>query len=222
MKPKVLLLSLAAAVPVLAPLGLPLVEPRQAAALINALLAQTGAPNVVSGVILHTRLYDTIAEVVVFTLAALGVSWMLQEEPDAGPVRALGDPAVGVLCRLGATVAALVAVELALRGHLSPGGGFASGVAGGTAIGLLLITGSASTLERLQRRSRADRWEKGSVLAFLALAAVGLEGLDLPGGRFGSIASGGWIPLLNTVMALKVMLGSWSMLQAFVRARGLL
>ena len=41
-----------------------------------------------------------------------------------------------MLARLGATIAALVSIELMLRGHLSPGGGFAAGVAGGTAIGL--------------------------------------------------------------------------------------
>lgn len=222
MRIKIVLLCAAAAVLVLAPLGMPLVEPRHAAPLIKALLQQTGAPNVVSGVILHTRLYDTIAEVVVFTLASLGVSWMLQGERTPAEVRGLEDPAVGVLCRLGATVAALVAVELAIRGHLSPGGGFASGVAGGTAIGLLLITGSYGSLAQLQRRSHAHLWEKASVLAFIAMAAICLEGLGLPGGRFGSLASGGWIPLLNTVMALKVTLGSWSMLQAFVRARGLL
>lgn len=39
-----------------------------------------------------------------------------------------------VLARLGATIAAIVGIELAIRGHLSPGGGFAVGVAGGTAI----------------------------------------------------------------------------------------
>jgi multicomponent Na+:H+ antiporter subunit B len=159
----------------------------------------------------------------VFSLATLGVGWMLRDQPrQPGLLRALDDPAVVVLCRLGATTAALVAVELAIRGHLSPGGGFAAGVAGGTAIGLLLISGAAREVERIHRRWRLDLAEKASVLAFLALGLVSLEGLGLPGGRFATTLSGGWIPLLNVVMALKVTLGAWSMVQAFVRTRGLL
>jgi multicomponent Na+:H+ antiporter subunit B len=121
-----------------------------------------------------------------------------------------------VLCQLGATVCALVGVELALRGHLSPGGGFAAGVAGGTAIGLLLISGSVRLADRLYRRYRADLWEKAAVVAFVLVALLALEGL-VPGsgvgggfgngGGFGQIDSGGWIPLLNVLVAVKVTLG---------------
>jgi len=36
------------------------------------------------------------------------------------------------------------------------------------------------------------------------------------------VESGGWIPLLNVLMAIKVTLGSLAMVQLFVRYRGLL
>jgi multisubunit Na+/H+ antiporter MnhB subunit len=42
------------------------------------------------------------------------------------------------------------------------------------------------------------------------------------GGRFGSLPSGAWIPLLNVLVAIKVTLGSWAMVQLFMRHRGLL
>ncbi len=127
-----------------------------------------------------------------------------------------------VLCQLGATMAALIGVELALRGHLSPGGGFAAGVAGGSAIGLVLISGSARLSDRLYRRWRADLWEKAAVIAFVVLSTFALAGVPLPAGTFGTLASGSWIPLLNVLVAVKVTLGSWAMVQLFVRHRGLL
>jgi multicomponent Na+:H+ antiporter subunit B len=176
----------------------------------------------VSGVILHTRLFDTVAEVVVFTLAATGVRLVLAGQPGRQLIRGLEDPPSQVLCELGSTIAALVAVELALRGHLSPGGGFAVGVAGGTAIGLQLISGGAERSERLFVRYRADLLEKAAVLGFLLVALLALLGMAPEGGHFGDLLSGGWIPLLNLLVALKVTLGSWSMVQRLVRHCGLL
>lgn len=204
----------------------PLASPLPAAAgltpLIEALTQQTHVPNLVSGVILHTRLFDTVAEVVVFTLAAIGVRMVLAADPERKRIRSLDDPPSQVLCELGSTIAALVAVELALRGHLSPGGGFAAGVAGGTAIGLQLISGGADGSERLYRLYRADLWEKAAVVGFLLVALVALLGVGPGPGRYGSLLSGGWIPALNLLVALKVTLGSWAMVQRLVRHRGLL
>lgn len=204
------------------PLALPLPAPAGIRPVLEALAEQTDVPNLVSGVILHTRLFDTVAEVVVFTLASVGVRHLLSQGPARGRIHALEDPATVVLCQFGATLSALIAVELALRGHLSPGGGFAAGVAGGSAIGLLLISGSAERTQTLYVRYRADLWEKAAVMAFVTVAFLALEGVVLPSGRFGMVMSGGWIPLLNALVAIKVTLGSWAMVQMFVRYCGLL
>jgi multicomponent Na+:H+ antiporter subunit B len=223
LRPAQLIYGLAAVLLCLAPLALAVPQPLPLAASLQTLLDAGGVPNLVSTVILHTRLIDTVAEVVVFTLASIGVRWILSGEPQQLRIRALQDAPSVVLCQLGATVCALVGVELALRGHLSPGGGFAAGVAGGTAIGLLLISGSVRLADRLYQRYRADLWEKGAVVAFVLVALLALEGL-VPGsaGSFGAIDSGGWIPLLNLLVAVKVTLGSWAMVQLLVRYRGLL
>lgn len=127
-----------------------------------------------------------------------------------------------VLARLGATIASLVSIELAIRGHLSPGGGFAAGVAGGTAIGLIAITSSSKWMQGIYQRWRAAMWEKISVLIFLVLAAITLVGFELPHGELGALVSGGVIPILNVLVAIKVALGSWAVILVFIRYRGLL
>ncbi|MEO0374228.1 MAG: MnhB domain-containing protein, partial [Cyanobacteria bacterium P01_A01_bin.17] len=127
-----------------------------------------------------------------------------------------------VLARLGATIAALVGIELAIRGHLSPGGGFAAGVAGGTAIGLVAITSSSTWMEAIYQRWQAATWEKVSVLVFIVLAVLTLIGIELPQGQLGRLFSGGWIPVLNILVAVKVALGSWAAILIFIRYRGLL
>lgn len=205
-----------------APLASTLPATTSAAEIVRVLSDQTEVPNLVSGVILHTRLFDTITEVVVFTLAALGVRYLLAPEAQQHEIRVLTDPPSKVLCELGATISALIAVELALRGHLTPGGGFAAGVAGGTGVGLMLISGGANRAEKLYRLYRADLLEKLAVLAFMVVALLLLVGVELPAGQYGTLLSGGWIPVLNGLVALKVALGSWAMVQLFVRYRGLL
>ncbi len=190
--------------------------------IVETVVQDTGVPNAVSGIILRNRIFDTIFEVVVFTIAIMGVRFMLADEQPSSTVYQFTDNPSIVLARLGATIAALVAIELAIRGHLSPGGGFAAGVAGGTAIGLIAITSSSTYMESIYQRWHAATWEKVSVLIFLLLAVLTLIGIELPHGEIGTLVSGGWIPLLNILVAVKVALGSWAAILLFIRYRGLL
>lgn len=189
---------------------------------LELVVQDSGVPNAVSGIIFRNRLYDTIFEVVVFTLAIMGVRFLLADEKPSCSVYQFTDHPSIVLARLGATIAALVSIELAIRGHLSPGGGFAAGVAGGTAIGLVAITSSTQLMESIYQRWRAAIVEKVSVLIFIVLAALSLIGVALPYGEVGTLASGSWIPLLNILVAIKVALGAWAAILMFIRYRGLL
>ncbi|MGD1895733.1 MAG: Na(+)/H(+) antiporter subunit B [Phormidesmis sp.] len=191
-------------------------------AIVETVVQESGVPNAVSGIIFRNRLYDTIFEVVVFTIAIMGARFLLADEQPSGKVYQFTDQPSIVLARLGATIAALVCVELAIRGHLSPGGGFAAGVAGGTAIGLIAITSPSAWMESVYQRWRAATWEKVSVLIFIVIALLSLLGLSLPPQELGTLLSGGWIPLLNVLVAVKVALGSWAAILIFIRYRGLL
>lgn len=190
--------------------------------IVETVVQESGVPNAVSGIIFRNRLYDTVFEVVVFTIAIMGVRFLLADEQPSQTVYQFTDQPSIVLARLGATIAALVSIELAIRGHLSPGGGFAAGVAGGTAIGLIAITSPAEQMEAVYKHWRAATWEKVSVLIFIVLAVLSLVGLNLPQQETGALISGGWIPIFNILVAVKVALGSWAAILIFVRYRGLL
>ncbi|MFM7571524.1 MAG: MnhB domain-containing protein, partial [Snowella sp.] len=113
---------------------------------------QGGVPNAVAGIIFRNRLYDTLFEVIVFTIAIVGSKFLLANEEPKRRIYLFPDQTSAILARLGATIIALVALELAIRGHLSPGGGFAAGVAGGTAIGLVAMTSSPQKMQDLYHR----------------------------------------------------------------------
>lgn len=190
--------------------------------IVDAVAQDSGVPNVVSGIILRNRLYDTIFEVIVFTIAIMGCNFLLANERPLGQVYQFPDQSSVLLARLGATISALVGIELAIRGHLSPGGGFAAGVAGGTAIGLVAMTSSPEWMQGIYQRWHAAIWEKISVLVFVLLSMITLAGVELPQGEMGALISGGIVPILNILVAIKVALGSWAVVLIFIRYRGLL
>jgi multicomponent Na+:H+ antiporter subunit B len=203
-------------------LMMPNPAPELSFSIVEAIVQDSGVSNAVSGIIFRNRLYDTIFEVVVFTIAIMGAYFLLANEKPSPTIYQLTDEPSIVLARLGATIAALVAIELAIRGHLTPGGGFAAGVAGGTAIGLVALTSSSERLQAIYKRWQISMWEKIAVLAFIVLAVVTLAGVELPPGTLGTLMSGGVIPLLNILVAIKVALGSWAVILVFIRYRGLL
>lgn len=177
-------------------------------------------PNSVSGILLRNRLYDTVFEVFVFTLAVLGVQYAFSLHTKEEQVLYIRDATMVILARIGAMVSGLVFLELAVRGHLAPGGGFAAGVAGGSAIGLVALTMNIHDLYAVYQRRHIASVEKAIVLLVVCSAVVFLL---IPnqtvGGRPVSLFA---IPLLNMLIAAKVAIGSWTIVLLFIRHRGLL
>ena len=120
---------------------------RDTEAIVAYLSDYTMIPNAVTSVILVTRLFDTIGEVTVFTIAGLGVKILLHEEDSIDNFSGIDDQAIRLLLDFAALLSCFLAIDLALKGHLTPGGGFASGVAGATSITLLMMTGRLRQLE---------------------------------------------------------------------------
>jgi multicomponent Na+:H+ antiporter subunit B len=164
--------------------------------------------NVVTGILVGWRGFDTLGEVAVLFMAAACVSMLLGAQDGAGAeaLRAPGEIVeVGtqVLLPFILTVGAYVIVN----GHLSAGGGFQGGA----------IAASASMLAMLARPgSRLDIAALGVTesIAGLAYVLAGILGMALAGGfldprflprgEFGAFLSAGAIPLVSTLLGIKV------------------
>ena len=191
--------------------------------LIVAELAQiTQIPNTVTSVILGTRLFDTIGEVTVFTLAGLGVKILLHDEESEKKLLGIKDTTIIQLLDLSALLCAFLAIELAIRGHLTPGGGFASGVSGATAITLLMITGRLQKLENYYFKYNAIAIEKFAVVVFIIVSLFSFISILDPSIISIRVPQKLLIPVLNIICAFKVTFGTWSIIRLFILKRGLL
>jgi multicomponent K+:H+ antiporter subunit A len=161
-----------------------------------------GGANVVNVILVDFRGFDTLGEITVLALAALGVSAMLSGLHLYGPrYDAAGRPwapdphpaIMALLTRLLLPLALTVAVFVLLRGHNLPGGGFIAG----------LITAVALVMQYLANgvvwtRARLPRNLNPVIAAGLLLATgTGLASLAL-GYPFLSSTFGHWhLPVLG-------------------------
>jgi multisubunit Na+/H+ antiporter MnhB subunit len=131
--------------------------------LVARSLAEAGATNPVTAVLLNMRAYDTWLEVGVLLLAAFGVLAIIKTT-----VRAMSETPqddAGLLpaaARLVALLGVIVAAYLLWRGTFAAGGAFQAGAVLGAVLVLLRVAG-ARTIERLRERR---------LLALLMLAFV--------------------------------------------------
>ena len=193
---------------------------RDTEAIVSYLSDYTKIPNTVTSVILVTRLFDTIGEVTVFTIAGLGVKILLHDEDSVEKFSGVNDQAIRLLLDFAALLSCFLAIDLAVKGHLTPGGGFASGVAGATSITLLMITGRLKQLESFYAATNAPALEKLAVVAFIGVALSTFASFLQPTSAFADIPPTIYIPALNIIAALKVTIGSWSILRLFIIKRG--
>jgi multicomponent Na+:H+ antiporter subunit B len=143
---------------------------------------ETGAENLVTGVLLNYRAFDTFGEVMVIFAALAAVMAALSP---AVPGRAGGEarpqtggrqasPVVAFIIRLTAPFIALFGAFVIFKGHVTPGGGFQGGVILGALLMLLSVVlgrGVRAPLIPVQ----LARWLQASgPLAFAAVASLGL------------------------------------------------
>jgi multicomponent Na+:H+ antiporter subunit B len=189
------------------------------------LLARVAVPErkaseVVASTTFDYRGFDTLGEEFILFTAAIGLLVLLriqrgEEEVSAEPEG--GTQPTGRSLTLRSLATALVGPVLVLglyvitHGHLTPGGGFQGGVILMTAFLLIHVAGAHLHLGRARPLAAMEVAEASGAAGFaliglggIVLAAAFLENF-LPFGTFGSLLSGGDIPLLNIAVGIEVM-----------------
>ncbi|MFC2095999.1 MnhB domain-containing protein [Candidatus Bipolaricaulota bacterium] len=201
-------------------------QPSDSQRYLDRALEETGASNRVAGIYLNYRLLDTLIEILVFSVAVLGVRHYLQQSEGMELAALSESEVVQTAVSFLTPLALLLCAFFALFGHISPGGGFASGVI--AASGLLYVAiahGMETTQKRLNPRKLASA-EKAILLVLLAFilapAVVGRIPLSdlLPKGTPGELLSGGSLLIYNVLIAVKVLIGAWAVIAAFAQHRG--
>lgn len=185
---------------------------------IEDTLEDTNATNVIAGIILDYRAFDTFGESTVLFAAACAVIILLRDDdkkkktPPAAErcEERQPEPILARVSTLVVPVLLLYGIYVILNGHISPGGGFS----GGTIIGAgLILCRSAFGAELTGKIINARTYTRAIFcsLCFYALAkgysfftgANHIESL-IPKGTPGAILSGGLILPLNIAVGLVV------------------
>jgi multicomponent Na+:H+ antiporter subunit B len=169
-----------------------------------------GAANIVTAIVVTYRGLDTLGEVTVLFLASGIVGLVLSfgqkrntTQRNLVPVGELLTTASNYL----APIIMLLGVYVFVNGHLTPGGGFQGGAIIASSMLLLLLT------DPLKQFSHAliSTVESFSGIAYVALGLIGLllaggflDSRILPNGVLGELISAGAIPLIYSLIGLKV------------------
>lgn len=138
-----------------------------------------GGTNVVNVILVDFRAFDTLGEITVLAIAAIGIVAMLHNlqlfHPTADPqgrnwANASHPLVLEVFARIALPFAVLVAMYLLLRGHNLPGGGFVAGLVTSAALLLQYIAGGSGFVEERFH----PRYE---VVAAVGIGIAGATGL---------------------------------------------
>jgi multicomponent Na+:H+ antiporter subunit B len=175
--------------------------------------ADLGAPNVITGILLTFRAFDTLGEVAVLFMVAAAVGLVCGGKAAAqtnGSDKEAATPASEIVQTASQILVPLIAIFAAyiiMNGHISAGGGFQGGAVIASAVLLLLLAKPSQALNTAFL-SIAES------LAGVLFVLVGIAGLIfaggfldnrvLPLGTFGAFFSAGAIPVFSVLLGVKV------------------
>jgi multicomponent Na+:H+ antiporter subunit B len=170
-------------------------------------IEETGATNIVTSVVVNYRGFDTLGEVTVLFIAAIGLGVVLTTSKREEMRKT--EPASLVLytgCRLLFPLILVFGSYIFIHGHLTPGGGFQGGAI--IASGFLLIY--LGCRERRISRIASNLAESLGGLVFVVIGLLGLVFGSyflfnfLPKGVANALFSAGVIPIIYIAIGFKV------------------
>ena len=183
-------------------------------------LQETGAVNIVTGMILDYRAFDTLGESTVLFTAAMVVLFLLRLDSGSEKYSQLArsmkeaphadnfyeprhDAILQMTAKILTPIVILLGIYVVLNGHLSPGGGFSGGAIMGAG---LMIYVTAFGFADIRRFFTYKTYQRVVLCALLTYAAskcysfyTGANGIEsiIPLGTPGAILSSGLILVLN-------------------------
>jgi multicomponent Na+:H+ antiporter subunit A len=137
----------------------------------SASLALANGRNVVNVILVDFRALDTLGEITVLSVAALGVAALLQLRVTSSTGRAgvyVPSPILRAGPRFLVMLMLVFSLFLLVRGHNEPGGGFVGGLVAATAFALVLLAAGVAEARRLLRREPVALVALGLLLAVLS------------------------------------------------------
>ena len=170
--------------------------------------AQEGVANAVTSVVVYFRGFDTLGEIAVLFIAALGIGLMVSSHESHERDKVESNFILQTASKLLFPFITLFGVYVMIYGHLSPGGGFQGGVI--IASGVLLLLISYQSFEVPHALIVALETLAG--VSYVLIGLLGLWILDHFLGNFlpsdisdmGMLISGGVIPLIYIIVGVKV------------------
>jgi len=172
-------------------------------------IKETGAANVVTSVVLEYRGFDTLGEVTILFIAAVGLGAVMATSKKSKDGRKNITPASLVVytgCRFLFPLIILFGFYVFVHGHLSPGGGFQGGAVIASAFVLIYMACRGKRLSMVPARVMES--VGGLVFIIVGLIGLGIGGQflsnHLPLGVPNTLLSAGIIPIIYIAIGFKV------------------
>ncbi len=169
---------------------------------------ESGPANIVTSIVVDYRSFDTLGEVTVLFISALGVALLLGSAGAQKRMELNFKP--NFMLRVGSRalfgIIIMTGVYVTLHGHLTPGGGFPGGAMIASAMLLLYLADD-------EFRARIKGFKILESIAGSLYVIIGLLGLVvatyflqnfLPNGTVGDLLSSGIVPIIYILIGLKV------------------
>jgi len=164
--------------------------------------------NVVTSVVVTYRGLDTLGEVTVLFLATAGVGFLLRKKNKSQNPRKSSE-LLQTASQFLFVLIIMTGIYIFIHGHLTPGGGFQGGVLIATAFLLLIL--ADTNVEFNHKVLHIVESFSGTFYVLLGLLGLLLLGMDsfldptiIPLGSYGKLISAGAIPVIYSLVGLKV------------------